>query len=56
MSRSTVFLKHRTNSDSAAMQKRGLYESTILKSHNPSNVFYRAVCEVISRHVPMTVL
>ena len=51
--RSTVFLKHRINWDkSAACAVTSFTWSTILKSADPLDAFYRAISEVIIRYVP----
>ena len=54
--RSSVFLKLRTNWDSVRSAVRSFTWSTILKSADPLVVFDRAICEVIGRYVPTTVL
>ena len=54
--RSTVFLKHRTNWDSDRSAVRSFKWSTILKSADPLVAFDRAICKVIVRYVPTTVL
>ena len=54
--RSTVFLKHRTNWNNVRCAVRSFTWSTILWSADPLNAFDRAICEVIGKLVPTTVL
>ena len=54
--RSTVFLKHRTNSDSIRSAVRSFtWTPIILKSADPLVAIDRAIGEVIGRYVPTTV-
>ena len=55
-SRSTVFLKHRTNWDHVRSAVGSFTWSTILKSADPLDAFDRAIGEVIGRLVYTTVL
>ena len=54
--RSTVFLKHRTNSDSVRRAVRSITWSTILKSVDQLVALDRDIGQVIGRYVPTTVL
>ena len=54
--RSIFFLKHRNNRDSVHGAVRSFAWSTILKSANPLVAFDRAICQVIGKYVPTTVL
>ena len=54
--RSTIFLKHRTNWYNVRCAVRRFTWSTILKSADPLDAFDQAICEVIGRLIPTTVL